>query len=770
MIQHSEMEMKSNCKEAIITVIIPVYRVERYIKECLESVLSQKLGKWNKKYYIEIICIDDGSPDDSASIILSFMRDNSNIILLHQLNQGQSVARNNALLIAKGRYIIFLDSDDLLPPESFTALLSVAEETDSEVIVSHAKAFNSRRSWYIEQHAEVACSLLRKVKFTHRAILINSSPPWGKMYSRKLLIDNNITFPEGIKLAEDWIFVIHAMYRANHISSTHEVTYLYRGRDDEDNPSCTQLVNKKVFTDLLKVYELSKEFRLAPQQIAYAQMFILRSILYRLSKFSIDNPIDECKSIYKMVRKFLNDVIGIEKINLFTPIRRLPLLLIYYGFYSEAHRVMNLRYTEGCIQKGKAVSCDNIISDYHSLVNKQKDIKSFRKILKDKKKKITHLYWLAKYNLAGLASNIIYRGDNISLIGERLGNTANDSSYFLFDYIQKNKNELRDEYYYVIKKGAQTAVNLKGMKNVLIYGSLKHFMVFHAAKNYIFSDSMRDVFFHWKDVAEQHNSKHKYFLQHGVFATSRAAGYYDSNSMFRRNELPDKFIVSSEMEKKLICKNFDFSPERISVTGLSRFDRLPKTNNVRTKKILLLFTWRDELSSVSKDRFIKSNYYKKLMEILNDENIKAVLLKYGYKIQACLHHKMSQFITATTDESSFQVHNMNEVNVQDLLIGSDMMITDFSSASFDMVYQNKPVIYYWFDDISFFARRGGPLIDPLREMPGPICRNMSDIVTTLSSLLENNSVVPKQYHSKYKQFFKYRDNKNCKRIVSVIEG
>lgn len=762
--------MKSNCKEAIITVIIPVYRVEKYIKECLDSVLSQKLGKWKKKYYVEIICIDDGSPDNSASIISGLMRENNNIILLHQLNQGQSVARNNAILIAKGRYIIFLDSDDLLPPDSFTALLSVAEDTGSDVIVSHAKAFNSRRSWYIEPHAEVACSSFRKVKFTHRAILINSSPPWGKMYSRKLLMDYKITFPEGIKLAEDWIFVIHAMYRANHVSSTHEVTYLYRGRDDEDNPSCTQLVNKKVFTDLLKVYELSKEFRLAPQQIAYAQMFILRSILYRLSKFSIDNPIGECKAIYKMVRGFLHDVIGIDKINLFTPIRRLPLLLIYYGFYSEAHRVMNLKYTDGCVQKGKAVACDNIVSDYYSLVNKQKEIKSFRKKLKDKKKKIAHVYWDVKYNLAKWTSNIIYKENNISLIGERLGNTANDSSYFLFDYIQKNRTEVRDEYYYVIKKGARTAVNLKGMKNVLSYGSFKHFMVFHAAKKYIFSDSMRDVFFHWKDVAEEHDSKGKYFLQHGVFATSRAAGYYDCNSMMRRNELPDKFIVSSDIEKRLVCKNFDFEPERICVTGLSRFDRLPKNNNVKNKKVLLLFTWRDELSSVSQDRFIKSKYYKKLMEVLNDENLKSILLNYGYTIEACLHHKMSQFITTTNGESTFKVYSMNEVNVQDLLIGSDIMITDFSSASFDMVYQNKPVIYYWFDEVSFFAKRGGPLIDPLKEMPGPVCRNVNDIAATLASLFENKAMVPKQYHSMYKQFFKYRDNKNCKRIVSVIEG
>lgn len=761
--------MKSNCKEAIITVIIPVYRVEKYIKECLDSVLSQRLDKWNKKYFVEIICIDDGSPDQSGSIIIEYMKNNENIILLEQLNQGQSVARNNALKMAHGRYIIFLDSDDLLPPDSFIALLTTAEHTGSEVIISHAKAFNGRRSWYIEPHAEVACSSLQRVKFTHRAILINSSPPWGKMYSRELLLSNNIIFPEGIKLAEDWIFVIHAMYRANHISSTTEVTYLYRGRDDEDNPSCTQLVNKKVFTDLLKVYELSKEFTLPPQQVAYANMFILRSILYRLSKFSIDNDISECKPIYKMVRDFLLDVIGLDKINLFTPIRRLPLLLIYYGFYSEAHRIMNSIYTDKCINKGVLVSCDNIVNDYKTLLNKKNELKSFKKKMKNNKYKVTHLYWKAKYKLSKICADIFLADKKIALIGERLGNTANDSSYFLFDFIKKNKNNLKEDYYYVIKKDAKTAVNLKGFDNVVWYGSFKHFMIFNAAHKYIFSDSMRDVFFRWKEVSEEHNNKNKYFLQHGVFATSRAAGYYDSNSMFRRNELPDKFIVSSDIEKKLVCKNFGFDSERVVVTGLSRFDKLPKNNKIKNKKILVLLTWRDELSSVGQDKFVQSKYYKKLMEILNNKELKDTLSEYGYTLEACLHHKMSSFINETANETLFKIHNMNEVNVQDLLINSDLMITDFSSAAFDMVYQNKPVIFYWFDEVQFFAKRGGPLINPLTEMPGPICRDVSDIKDVLVSLIESNVNVPREYFSKYKSFFKYRDNKNCKRIISIIE-
>ncbi|ADO49979.1 bifunctional glycosyltransferase/CDP-glycerol:glycerophosphate glycerophosphotransferase [[Enterobacter] lignolyticus] len=763
--------MSSDKGLAIITVIIPVYKVERYIRECLDSVLSQNLGRRYRRCYVEIICVDDGTPDSSVDIIIEYMRKNSNIILLQQINQGQSVARNNALKIAKGRYVVFLDSDDLFPPDALKSLLDTAERTHSEVIISHAKAFNGRRSWYIEPHAEVACAFLNQVKFTHRAILMNSSPPWGKMYSRKLILDNNIEFPVGIKLAEDWIFVIAAMYRANHISSTSEITYLYRGRDDEDNPSCTQLVNEKVFSDLLKVYELTKQFNLPMQQIDYAKMFILRSLLYRLSKFSIDNEIIYCKSIYHDIRKFLVDEIGKDKIKIFTPIRRLPLLLIFYGFYSEAHRVMNQKYDKSCLKKGELVDDDYISKDFKYLTEKMKRQASIALKLKRGKKILSRRAWQLKYKFACACSSLLYRRKNIALIGERLGNTANDSSYHLFNFIQDNwvsKKEI--DYYYVIKKDASTAVNLNGRKNVVKYGSFKHFMIFHASRSYIFSDSMRDVFFHWRDVSSQHNYKRKYFLQHGVFATSRAAGYYDCNSMNLRDELPDKFIVSSDFEKDLVCKNFSFEKSRVAVTGLSRFDKLPKKPPVKAeKKILLFFTWRENLSNLNEVDFIKTEYYKKIFEILNSKAIADILKASGFQLEACLHHKMSSYLNALKSRCEHTIYNMNDVNVQNLLIDADIMITDFSSASFDMVYQKKPVIFYWFDELRFFAQRGGPLINIERDLPGEICRNINSLSSAIDGLIQSGCVIRREFREQYSKYFKYRDDKNCQRIMEIIE-
>ncbi|MXP52768.1 glycosyltransferase [Pantoea sp. Seng] len=763
--------MPSLKENPIISVIIPVYKTEKYIAECLDSVLTQKLGRKHEKRTIEIICVNDESPDNSKKIIEDYLIKNNNIVLIEQKNQGQSVARNNALKIAKGDYVFFLDSDDLLPDDAFSSLIKVADETGSEVIVSHAKAFNGRRSWYIQPHAEVASASLRKVKFFHRSILVNTPPPWGKLYSRNLIERNNIQFPVGIKLAEDWIFVMTAMYKANHISSTPEISYLYRGRDDEDNPSCTQVVNAKVFSDLVKVYGLTKKFNLPTQQTKYAKLFILRGILYRLSKFSVDNDISTCKPTLIMISQFLKEEIDLSMLKTFTPIRRLPLLLIYHGFLSESHRIMNSVFQNTCIRRGSEVSEELIVQDFNFLREKSTQKGNRKSLIRHNLKKYNQLKWSLKYTAAKILSKIIYKNKKISLIGERLGNTANDSSFHLFKYISEKKqsSKIKNDYYFVIKKDAKTKGNLNKLNNVLIYGSFKHFLIFHSASNYIFSDSMRDVFHRWKDVSKEHSAKNKYFLQHGIFALNRAAGYYDANSMLRRDELPNKFIVSSEHERNLVCKNFGFKKSEVAVTGLSRFDKLPKNNLTKNKKILLLFTWRDSLNNVNSNKFLTSKYFKRLSEILQSNELQRILQSNGYTIEACLHHKLHKYIGSAITASKVNIHSMNECDVQSLIINSDAMITDFSSASFDMLYQNKPVLYYWFDEEQFFGKRGGPLIDPLNDIPGEIYRDFSSLQIGIERLIKEIHNPPSNKTNKSKIFFKYKDNDNCRRILELID-
>lgn len=753
----------------LVSIIIPAYKTAKYIAECLDSILLQKINGIACSSCIEIIVIDDGSPDNTVEILGKYQAIYNNILVIKQANAGQSVARNNGVDFASGKYIYFLDSDDLLPHNALSPLYNLAEKTGSEVIVSHAKAFNKNRSWFVEDHAEVASSSFRKVKFTHRSILIKTPSPCAKLYRRDMLIKHDIKFPTGIKLGEDWIFVIEAMYKANHISSTPDITYLYRGRDDEDNPSCTQIINEKVFYDLILVYKLTYKYELPARQKSLAKLFVLRGILHRLIKFSTDNDFNIVKPILKELSHFFHDHIGYQSLSVFTPQRRLILTLIFHKFYSEAYRVMNGKMNKSCYNKGIYSSDTNITSDYLFLKKAHK-INRLKKIRSFSKKIINNSTWIFKYKISSIIVKLTPPPkDKIVLIGERLGKTANDTGYHLFRQLNKKKIKTKNKYYFTIESESKTKGNLIGLENVIKYGSIKHFVIFHRASTYVFSDSMRDVFKNWSEIAHEHTEKKKVFLQHGIFATSRAKGYYDKISMSKRKEQPDKFIVSSELEKKLVCRQFGFNNSEIEITGLSRFDSLPKTNNKKSKKILLLFTWRDWLSNTTNAEFLKSQYYIKLNEIISSRPLIELLSKHEYKLNICLHHQMHKHIKSIQQANNIEIFSMNDTDIQSLIISSDLMITDYSSASFDMLYQNKPVIYYWFDSAKFFATRGGPLICPLTSMPGPTVTNIESLLTSLDEHLSNKCTIQKKYHKKSKSFFKFKDNSNSKRIIEIIE-
>ena len=109
-------------QETTLSIIIPLYNCEKYIKHCLDSILAQGLNKSD----FEIIIVDDGSVDNSYSIASAYATDHDNIIVVRQENQGVACTRNNALQMAKGNYVTFVDADDMLVGGSLAKLLRIA--------------------------------------------------------------------------------------------------------------------------------------------------------------------------------------------------------------------------------------------------------------------------------------------------------------------------------------------------------------------------------------------------------------------------------------------------------------------------------------------------------------------------------------------------------------------------------------------------------------------------------------------------------------------
>lgn len=203
--------------EKLLSVIIPVYNGEKYIKRCLDSVLQQTYK------LLEIIIINDGSNDDSFDILTNYKNIDDRIILINQDNQGTSKTRNNALCLAKGKYITFVDIDDYLEKNTYETVMSRMDE-DIDIISFGATCDFEIENYSINKVLENSCDRKYIIDELFKSGLFN--PLWNKIYNAEL-IKNKIFFPKDINQGEDLIFNCLAYSNAIRIQNIEFIGYHY---------------------------------------------------------------------------------------------------------------------------------------------------------------------------------------------------------------------------------------------------------------------------------------------------------------------------------------------------------------------------------------------------------------------------------------------------------------------------------------------------------------------------------------------------------------
>jgi len=219
------MQLMDNIRVKKISVIVPVYKTEIFLRRCVESILAQTFSDF------EIILIDDGSPDNCGAICDNFAEQYSTIKVIHQVNQGVSAARNAGIAAAMGEWIMFVDSDDWIEPEMLDVMVTQAEGMDYNVDICISgyvadKCDGSYRSEF-KQLAGYRLQNAEKIDlYKHRLLttmvggygeLVRMSVSVAKLYRKSLLIDNNIIFIQGIMWGEDRLFNLFAIHYAKNI-------------------------------------------------------------------------------------------------------------------------------------------------------------------------------------------------------------------------------------------------------------------------------------------------------------------------------------------------------------------------------------------------------------------------------------------------------------------------------------------------------------------------------------------------------------------------
>ena len=211
-----------------VSVIIPIFNLERYIQQCLNSLRFQTLDE------IEIICVDDGSTDDTKNILNENAKYDERIKIIYQENNFAGVARNVGMGIAKGKYLIFLDGDDFFERDLLEKAYNKMEETNSDVCLFKCKTYDEQTQSFGKRELELKKQLLPKDKsvFSYKDIPneifnVTTGAPWSKMFRKDFIMELGVEFQANHHY-NDFYFVYSAIVSAHRISYIDEALVNYR--------------------------------------------------------------------------------------------------------------------------------------------------------------------------------------------------------------------------------------------------------------------------------------------------------------------------------------------------------------------------------------------------------------------------------------------------------------------------------------------------------------------------------------------------------------
>ncbi len=246
--------MKTQCS---VSFIVPVYNVESYLNECIESILMQDLDN------MEIILINDGSTDNSKSICEKYIQRYSFIRLIDKKNGGISSARNEGLLAARGKYVCFIDSDDFYKKKFAKQFFELCEINNLDIIRGWYGIYEEERRKFLD-HVQSKLSYINKPCLGQEFLILsikehaNEVVPWLGFFKREYLLKNNLSFPEGIAYEEDQLFFLKALIgdATCRIMQSDIEFYAYRKRIG----SATKTPTYKQTQDIIYIVKKETEF------------------------------------------------------------------------------------------------------------------------------------------------------------------------------------------------------------------------------------------------------------------------------------------------------------------------------------------------------------------------------------------------------------------------------------------------------------------------------------------------------------------------------
>ena len=261
-----------------VSIVIPIYNVEKFLADAIESVLNQTYKN------LEVILVDDGSPDNCGKICDEYALKDERIKVIHKVNGGLSAARNSGIEIATGDYIMFLDSDDLLTENASELFLNKIESENADYVIgNYINCDEDGTVWEkpifnTEKYSEFKLDIK---DYTDSFFIMNSSA-CNKMFRRVFIQKLGLRFEVGLP-AEDAIFTTYCFIKSTRVFYIPDIIYIYRQRNAGTSISmnCTQ----KYFNGISKAYKIIYENFRDNNELGFYRFFYAKSMTYMLYKF-----------------------------------------------------------------------------------------------------------------------------------------------------------------------------------------------------------------------------------------------------------------------------------------------------------------------------------------------------------------------------------------------------------------------------------------------------------------------------------------------------
>ena len=355
------------------------------------------------------------------------------------------------------------------------------------------------------------------------------------------------------------------------------------------------------------------------------------------------------------------------------------------------------------------------------------------------------------------------------LVYEKFCSLAQDNAFRFFEYCMTEADpEARKFVYYVIDKDSPDYANVAQYEpNVIDFMSFRHMLYCMVAKIYVASDSKPHLY-QWRpkpSVIRRRISKHKiFFLQHGVTALKRV----DKLFGMKGSSPMTYFLTTSPREQEIVVDNFGYTPEKAPVLGFSRWDSLIDASDCDRPVILLMPTWRSWLEEQSDDFFLSSDYYRAYSSLVQNESLQRLLRERNARIKFFIHPKLNEHLRHFESESSnVEFVEMGTRPLSDLIMECSMLVTDYSSVCWDVLFMGKPVVFYQFDQKRYIDDIGA-YIDLETELPGPLCKTEEECVEAVLSCAEDGFVLSGGAKEKAEEFLPLVDRHNRARTYHFL--